>query len=263
MLTDSTLLDETTPVSELSGVGPKVAGKLARLGIEQVRDLLFHLPLRYEDRTRVHSIGSLLGGQQVLIEAAVEHCSVVTRKRRSLVCELADGTGQLTMRMFHFYPNQQRILTHGTRLRCFGEVRAGFSGLEMVHPEFQRIDHKSPPLAKTLTPVYPTTEGMGQKTLQRLIEQALERWQNDERLDLLPSPISKPLMLPPMVQCLLYVHRPPADADLGALIGGDHPTQKRLAFEELLAHRLSLRLLRERIRRKQAPVLPRASTLSS
>ena len=261
-LTDSAQLNDTMPVNQLSGVGPKVAEKLARLGIEQTSDLLFHLPLRYQDRTRIHPIGSLLGGQQALIEAAVEHCSVLTRRRRSLVCVLADGTGQITLRLFHFYSNQQRMLTPGTRLRCFGEVRAGFNGLEMIHPEFQRIGQRSPPLAETLTPVYPTTEGLGQKTLKRLIDQALERCQGDDRLDLLPSAISKPLMLPSMAQCLLAVHRPPADADLSALIVGRHPAQKRLAFEELLAHRLSLRLLRKQIRKKKAPILPLASKLS-
>jgi ATP-dependent DNA helicase RecG len=256
-------MGETTAVSQLPGVGPKVAEKLARLGIVQISDLLFHLPLRYQDRTRIHPIGSLLSGQQVQIEATVEHSTVLMRKRRSLVCVLADGTGQLTLRLFHFYPNQQRMLSPGTRLRCFGEARAGFSGMEMVHPEFQRIGESPPPLAETLSPIYPTTEGLGQKTLKRLIDLALERWQDGDPLELLPEHICKPLMLPNMQQCLRYVHRPPADANLVALTNGDHPAQQRLAFEELLAHRLSLRLLRKQIRDKKAPILPRGSALGS
>ena len=261
-MNDSIRLIETGPVSQLTGVGPSVAKKLAKIGIEQISDLLFHLPIRYQDRTRVHPIGSLLGGQQALIEATVEHCSVVHRKQRSLLCVLADGSGQLTMRLFHFYPNQQRMLSPGTRLRCYGEARVGFKSMEMVHPEFQRIGQVSPPLADTLTPVYPTTEGLGQKTLKRLIDQALVHCQSDQQLELLPSALTESLGLPSMATSLQYVHRPPPDANLAALLAGDHPSQQRLAFEELLAHRLSLRLLRRQIRKNNAPPLPLASKLS-
>jgi ATP-dependent DNA helicase RecG len=250
------------PVTVLPGVGPKVAEKLARLGLQSVGDLLYHLPLRYEDRTCLHPIGSLRPGQRVLIQGEILHSAVVGGRRRSLVAALADGTGKITLRLFHFYPNQVRGLRRGARIRCFGEVRAGYQGLELIHPEYRTIGDSEPPLEASLTPIYPTTDGVGQATLRNLITAAREQLMGELTEDLVPAEITGPLALPELSECLSYVHQPPPDADLHALAEGRHPCQQRLAFEELLAHRLSLRLLRRRVRATRTRELPVSSTLS-
>ncbi len=241
------------PPTQLAGVGPRVAEKLARLGIERSRDLLFHLPLRYEDRTRIHPVGALRPGQRALIEGEVLSAGIVHGRRRMLVWVLGDGSGRITMRMFNFYPNQQRQLRRGAHLRCFGEVRSGPRGLEMIHPEYRPVADCKPPDA-SLTPYYPTTEGLGQSVLRKLTDQALasrEEW----AAELLPTEMLQRIALPPLTDSLDYVHRPPPAADLALLAEGRHPCQQRLAFEELLAHRLGLRQLRRRIRRRRAPAL--------
>jgi ATP-dependent DNA helicase RecG len=249
-------------LTNLPRVGPKVAEKLERLGIRRVSDLLYHLPLRYEDRTRIHPIGSLRPGQRVMIEATIEHAAVVRGRRRSLLAHLADGTGALTMRLFHFYPNQQRVLKNGERLRCFGEVRSGYKGLEMVHPEF-RVTRGDEPLPDTLTPIYSTTDGLGQATVKGLIDHALEHYGGDRAHELLPKSLANLPDWPNLGDCLEYVHRPPPDADLTALAEGRHVCQQRLAFEELLAHRLSLRLSRARVRSQPAARLPAGAKLGA
>lgn len=254
----------TRPLTELSGIGPKLAERLAKLGIASVADLLFHLPLRYEDRTRLTPIGSVRPGARVLIEGTVEHNEVIFRRRRMLVAVLADGTGSITLRFFRFYDSQRKHLKRGTRLRCFGEVRPGYRGLEMAHPEYAQVSD-STPVAEALTPVYPTTEGLNQGSFRKLTDQALERLAENPDLvaELLPDGIRGTLDFTNLAEALQYVHRPPPDADVSALADGQHPAQKRLAFEELLAHNISLKRIRARVRARGAPALTSGDDLIS
>lgn len=247
----------TSPVSLLKGVGPKTVERLARLGVHSVQDVLFHLPLRYQDRTRVVPIGSLRSGDQAVIEGEVELADVRLGRRRSLLVRLADGTGVVTLRFFHFNSAQQQILSRGTRLRCFGEVRNGPTSYELVHPEYRRIGSDDPAeVEEALTPIYPTTEGMHQLSWRDLTDKALALLGPGGGLDeLLPDGILAEYHLPPLPDALRLLHRPPPSVSLALLSDGGHPAQRRLAFEELLAHQLSLRLLRRRQRRHGAPVL--------
>ena len=161
-------------LTQLHGVGPKLADKMNALGICQVMDLLFHLPSRYEDRTRIHPIGGIKPGQRVLIEGRIEHSAIVRGRRSMLVVVLFDGTGRITLRFFHFRNYQKQQLSSGTQLRCFGEVRAGAGKLEMAHPEYQRISDKNINAPEeTMTPVYPKTEGVHQTLLRNIAKQSL------------------------------------------------------------------------------------------
>jgi ATP-dependent DNA helicase RecG len=233
------------PVSGLRGVGPALAATLERLGIRAVQDLLFHLPLRYEDRTHVVAIGALRPGTRAVVEGEIQLAEVVFRRRRTLLCRIADGSGFLTLRFFHFSSAQQDTLVRGTRLRCFGEVRAGPGGLEIVHPEYRRLLQTDGEAGEaTLTPFYPGTEGLQQSRLRGLIGQALRALEREPLPDVLPRERVARLQLPTLGEALRYVHAPPADARLDELLAGRHPAQRRLAFEELLAHQLSLRMLR-------------------
>ncbi|MGD8977624.1 MAG: DEAD/DEAH box helicase, partial [Gammaproteobacteria bacterium] len=244
------------PVTALSGVGPALAEKLARLSVRTVQDLLFLLPLRYEDRTRLVDMGALRPGMRVTIEGEIELSEVVFRKRRMLLCQLADGTGSILLRFFYFSRAQAAGLRRGTRMRCFGEVRLGPSGLEMVHPEYRRLaESEALPLDETLTPIYPGTEGLQQRRVRRLVEAALARLDAQPPADLIPRERLSDLGLPSLIDALRYVHHPPPEADLALLEQGMHPCQQRLAFEELLAHQLSLRLLRRQVREHRAPEL--------
>ena len=246
-------------LTDLHGVGPKLADKLRSLGISQVTDLLFHLPSRYEDRTRIHPIGSCYPGQRVLIEGQVEHSAIVHGRRSMLVVVLFDGTGHITLRFFHFRMYQKQQLSKGTHLRCFGEVRAGFQGLEMIHPGYQRLGgYGNEPIADRLTPIYPSAEGLGQKNWIKMTDQALVLMRRGELEleELLPGELLSQLKLLPLTDALDYIHRPPPDADVAALILRDHPTQKRLALEELLAHNLSMQKLHRLQRARLAPAMP-------
>ena len=246
-------------LTDLQGVGPKLAEKMHTLGISQVSDLLFHLPNRYEDRTRIHPIGSCQPGQRVLIEGRVEHSAIVRGRRSMLVVVLSDGTGRITLRFFHFRVYQKKQLSNGTQLRCFGEVRAGFQGLEMIHPGYNRLSGlRDEPVADRLTPVYPTAEGLGQKNWIKMTDQALALMRGGELEleELLPATLRDELKLLPLAEALDYIHRPPPDANVGALILRDHPTQKRLALEELLAHNLSMQKMHRLQRARLAPAMP-------
>jgi ATP-dependent DNA helicase RecG len=240
----------TEPVTVLKGVGPKLAEKLERLGIRSVSDLLFHLPLRYQDRTRVIPMGSLRPGDEGVVEGLVEHAEVVYRGRRMLLVRLADGTGSVTLRFFHFSAAQQQGLVRGVRLRCFGEARRGQAGLELVHPEYRSVNDGST-VDDTLTPIYPATEGLHQLSLRRLTDDALARL--DRLPDWLPPGVLAGAGLPDLESALRTVHRPPPDISVAALLDGRHPAQRRLAFEELVAHHLSLARLRARTAREPAP----------
>jgi ATP-dependent DNA helicase RecG len=249
------MVSEQRPVALLRGVGPALAEKLAKLGVVQVQDLLFVLPARYEDRTQISAIGSLRHGARAVIEGEVQLTEVVYRRRRQMLCRLTDGTGSLTLRFFYFSGAQQAGLARGTRIRCFGEVRRGPLGLEIVHPEYRRIGAEAAPLEEVLTPIYPTTEGVPQPRLRSLIELALREAEASGVRDWIPPAVLEKLELPSLVDALTMMHRPPRDVHLHELLSGRHPAQRRLAFEELLAHQLSLRLLRQTMKGDPAPPL--------
>jgi len=259
--TDTAALSVTT----LKGIGPQAAKKLERLGLRTVQDLLFHLPFRYQDRTRVVPIGTLRPGDQAVIEGEVQLTEIKFGKRRMLLSRISDGSGSLTLRFFHFNATQQTNLARGTRLRCYGEVRTGTVTLEMIHPEYRRIEHDSPaPVEEHLTPIYPASEGIHQQSLRQPIGRALEQLMADELLlhDWLPLPLRESLQMPTLREALLYLHRPPPDAPQELLSEGLHPAQRRLAFEELLAHHLSLQRLRQRREQQCAASMRCAGSLT-
>lgn len=242
----------------LKGVGPRVAEKLHKLGIYTLQDLLFHLPFRYQDRTRVVPIGSLRPGDEAVIEGEVQLTEVAFGRRRMLLSRLSDGTGSILLRFFHFSAAQQANLGRGTRLRCYGEVRAGKTMLEMIHPEYRSAEAEDAQTTEEyLTPIYPTTEGVHQLKLRDLTEQALHRLQHTDQglQEWLPDEVLEKLELPSLQEAVLLLHRPPPDVSLKSLERGGHPAQVRLAFEELLAHHLSLRQLRARVQQTPAPIL--------
>ncbi|MDA3913926.1 ATP-dependent DNA helicase RecG [Oleiagrimonas sp.] len=254
MRADDTLAAKR-PVTDLSGVGPALARALQRLGVGCVQDLWFHLPLRYEDRTRITPMAELVIGERAQIEGVIEAAECGFRYRPQLKVALGDdSTGTLLLRFFHFRKAQADQLQPGVRLRCYGEVRMGARGPEMVHPQYQRVGVDKA-VEDHLTPIYPTTEGLGQKRLRGVIDNALA-WLPDEReLELIPDAMREGLGLGSLREALLTVHRPPADADLSALANGRHAAQQRLAFEELLTQHLSLKRLRAQIRNFRAPAL--------
>lgn len=245
------------PVTQLKGVGAKVAERLQKIGIQQIQDLLFHLPLRYQDRTRLFPIGSLRLQQECLIEGTIKLSQVKFGRRRSLLCHIEDGTGSLVLRFFHFSKVQQQQLAIGKRIRCFGEVRNGPSSFEMVHPEYQIIAAEGlVPVDTELTPIYPTTEGLHQLSLRKLLKQALAVLDQDSLPELLTDQDRlHPVANYSLTEALQYVHQPPPDVDVQQLLERTHPTQRRLAYEELLAHQVSMRQLRQRTQHHKAPVL--------
>lgn len=253
----------TVPVTTLKGVGDAMAEKLAKVGLENLQDLLFHLPLRYQDRTRVVPIGALRPGQDAVIEGVVSGADVTMGKRRSLVVRLGDGTGVLSLRFYHFSNAQKEGLKRGTHLRCYGEARPGASGLEIYHPEYRALNgsEPAPPVEQTLTPIYPSTEGLTQQRLRLLCQQSLAMLGPRSLPDWLPDELARDYHLAPLDDAIRYLHNPPADADLDELAEGQHWAQHRLAFEELLTHQLSQQRLRESLRALRAPVLPKASRL--
>ena len=197
----------TLPITQLKGVGAKVAEKLAKIGLNTVQDVLFHLPSRYEDRTRIYTIGDCRPFTHVSILGEVMSADIQYGKKRMLVVKLSDGTGTITLRFFHFGTLQRNMMTPGNELRCFGEIRTGKWGLEMMHPEFKLIEADTEELEETLTPVYPTTEGVKQLTLRNLTEQALAMLDKGALNDLLPDGMYSQQVS--LADALKLVHRPP------------------------------------------------------
>jgi ATP-dependent DNA helicase RecG len=254
---------EQRPITALRGVGSALAEKLLRLGVTQVQDLLFVLPLRYEDRTQVRQIGSLLPGTRSVVEGEIQLTEVTYRRRRQLLCRISDGSGFLTLRFFYFSAAQQNGLARGARIRCFGEVRRGPLGLEIVHPEYRRVLEEQAPLEETLTPIYPLTEGVPQGRLRALIAEALRELDTSAVRDWIPSHMIEPLGLPPLRDALSYMHRPPREAEVAELAAGRHPAQRRLAFEELLAYHLTLTLQKRMAKTDPAAALEDSAGLEA
>ncbi|MCZ6471656.1 MAG: ATP-dependent DNA helicase RecG [Gammaproteobacteria bacterium] len=247
-------------VRYLKGVGPRVAEKLQKLGILTLRDLLFHLPLRYEDRTTVTPIGALQPGSRSLLQAQVLQAATSFRRqgrsRRVLVAKLEDASAVLTIRFFYFSKRQQAMLEKGHWLRCFGEVRIAQGELEMVHPEIEVIDIDDPPsLAQNLTPVYPTTEGLHQLSIGKIVRQAVESLQGNEMAETLPSCWLDAQGFPDFKSAMLHLHSPQQQRDTELIAQRAHPAQFRFIVEELTAHRLALLERRAKIRVLSSPAI--------
>jgi ATP-dependent DNA helicase RecG len=252
----ATLMLDQVAVTQLKGVGSALAAKLTRIGIITLQDLLFHLPLRYLDRTRITPIGGLQPNTNAVIEAEVRACDVIMGRRRSLVIRVQDTSGSANLRFYHFSNAQKLRFTQGTRVRVFGETRRGAAGLEFYHPEYDFLDEAKPlPLQQCLTSIYPATEGLTQARLRKLAEQAITWLDTHSLRELLPDILRQRLQQGSLADALRFLHQPPTDANLQQLAAGAHPHQQRLAFEELLAHHLSLLLLRRQIQAEGAPPL--------
>lgn len=256
-ISDTTADPGGLPVATLGGVGPALVEALARLGLHRVQDLWFHLPLRYEDRTRITPLADLRPGMRVQVVGTVEAVEKAYRYRPQLKVAIGDGVMEtLLLRFFHFNRAQAEQLRAGVRLLCYGEVRQGSSSLEMVHPQYQRLAENTEVVVEDrLSPVYPTTEGLGQKRLAGVIAKALQLLPAEAQLELIPPSLCAEYGLTSLCEALLYVHRPPPDAQIDQLAQGRHPAQQRLAFEELLTQHMSLKRLRAAVRERRAPVL--------
>jgi ATP-dependent DNA helicase RecG len=244
---------ESQPVETLKGIGAATRERMGKLGIATLFDLLVHIPLRYEDRTRITPLSALVPFSRTLIDARIAGVELSRGRRRALLCRLDDGTGVLHMRMFHYNGAQLARFTPGTRIQCFGEVRAGSVGLEMIHPEYRFPAMDEPtPAGGRLTPVYPVGEGLRQRTLQNLIEQTFQRLEAGaavlhDPLEVRPGPTpTHPLLS----EALRLLHRPLPDEEPQMAAA-----RERLAFEELLAHRLGMLRRRAEGRRQASPVL--------
>ncbi len=225
--------------------------KLAKIGLLREADLLVHLPLRYEDETRITPVNCAFGGEPVQIEVVVQSNEVQFRPRRQMIVRAADESGEITLRFFSFYPNQQAALSEGSRIRAFGEVRGGFFGAEMVHPRFRKVGDAEP-LPSELTPIYPSTAGLANSALQKLIGKALAV---GDLSDTLPDDLRQRLKLPALARSLRFLHTPPPGTDLNTLHARHHPAWRRVKFDEVLAQQLSLRRAYLARREQGAPVL--------
>ena len=232
------------PVTTLKGVGPGMASKLEKIGLVSLQDLLFHLPLRYEDRTRITAVRDLMPGIFTNIIGEVTDNQIIQGKRRMMLVTINDGSGSINLRFFHFSASQKNNLAIGLSIRCYGEINRGMRGFEMVHPEYKALDQDQPltPVDETLTPVYSTTDGLRQISLRNLTEQALNRLQQGKVEELLPAQICHQQY--DLAEALALIHRPPPDTSVALIENGKHPAQLRLIKEELLAHNLSMLKLR-------------------
>jgi ATP-dependent DNA helicase RecG len=244
------------PVTTLTGIGGRTAANLEKLGIRIIQDLLFHLPIRYEDRTCTYPIAKLSAGMSALISGKVEFIDVLPRGRKSLICRINDGTGFIDLRFFHFTAQQHNTLKPGTAISCFGEVRFGYAGLEMVHPEYTVISSPDKAITEShLTPVYPLTEGLNQNVVRKAVKQALAICDDNAQAlrDWLPDVVLKQHHYPSLAGAIKTLHAPDATITTEALQNGSVPALKRLAFEELLAHHLSLKIAKHKAKAWQSP----------
>jgi len=248
-------IQATNEITSLNGIGPKLAEKLLRIGVKSVNDVLFHLPSRYQDKTRLTPIGGLRFGDEAMIQGEVLSSHVRFARKRSLLVKISDGTGTLVLRFFHFSKSQQVAFIPGKMLRCFGEARKGPDSLEIIHPEYRQFDASVPPIMEEeLTPVYPTTEGVQQRTWRTMTDQCLQMLAAHKLTlnDFLPQEVCTQLAFPVLVQSLRLLHRPTPDISLQKINEGKHPAQQRLIFEELLAHHIGFRRLRKKARQHNA-----------
>ena len=226
--------------------------RLAKLGIRYSLDLILHLPLRYEDETQLKKIGALVPGEAAQVQGEVVHSEIRYRPRRSLICQLQDDSGTLHLRFINFYPSQQKQLEAGKKIRALGEIRMGYFGLEMIHPKC-RVAAEGSLLKKALTPVYPTTAGLPQSTLSKLISAALVEV---ELSDTLPMKLLGGLQLPGFVESVRLLHNPPPGINEKSLLERSHPAWQRIKFDELLAQQLFMRRYYRQRRGFKAPSLP-------
>lgn len=247
----------TISVDVLKGVGPKVQEKLARLGIFNLEDLLFHLPVRYQDRSRIHPIGSLEHGQTAQVCGVIENANILFGKRRSLVCKISDDSGVLDIRLFYFSMAQKKQFVPGQYIQCFGQVSHFGRTFGMIHPEMTFLkDNPHPKLEEGLKAIYPTTDGLQQRTFSAIMAQAINYLTRNKITELLPDNWLKKLNFPPLKDALLTLHQPPLELSLSAIENGEHPLIKRLAFEELVAQHIALQRIKNTIRKHNAISIP-------
>ncbi|GAB1668847.1 ATP-dependent DNA helicase RecG [Mannheimia haemolytica] len=242
------------PLTALSGVGAAISEKLSRIGINNVQDLLFHLPMRYEDRTRITPIADVRPESFATIEGYVQLTEVQFGKRPILSVTLSDSTSKIMLKFFNFNAGMKNSLATGVRVKAFGEIKRGRFMAEIHHPEYQIIRDNQPlVLAETLTPIYSTTEGLKQASLRKLTEQALALLEKVKVAELLPDEYNPHKYS--LKEALQLLHRPPPTISAEVLEKGDHPAQKRLIFEELLAHNLAMQQLRLGVKQQYAEAL--------
>ena len=246
-----TMTGASVPPSPPIRASEALQKKLAKIGLHSEADLLVHLPLRYEDETRITPVNGAFGGEPVQIEVVVQSNEIQFRPRRQMIVRAADESGEITLRFFSFYPSQQAALSEGSRLRVFGEARGGFFGVEMVHPRFRKVGEDEP-LPVELTPIYPSTAGLANSALQKLIGKALAVGDLSETL---PEALRQQLKLPGLARSLRFLHTPPPGTDLDTLHARNHPAWRRVKFDEVLAQQLSLRRAYLARREQGAPVL--------
>ena len=240
-------------IQNLKGVGPKGASSLNNLGIFSISDAAFHLPFRYEDRSFITPIGEATFQNTVLIEGEIMKSTVVFRGRRMLFSEIYDGTGKLTMRMFNFAMAQHKALEEGKMIRCFGAITPGPNGKQMIHPQYQVFEKdEAVEIEKNLTPIYPTTSGLQQNKLKKIIESSLEFCEKNNLLQE-ESKNQNYSEYGNLLQTLKFLHKPPVETDLGELIEGRHPAQKKLIKEELIAHMLCAGILKNELEGRIGP----------
>ena len=238
--------------------GNTLSGRLARLGLKGDSDFALHLPVRYEDETCITALADARPGVAAQFEVEVTDCEVAYRPRRQLIARVRDAGGALSLRFLNFYPSQQKVLQPGTRLRVFGEVHEGYLGPEIIHPRFHPVA-AGEALPAGLTPVYPTTAGLGQATLRRLIEKALARV---DLTDTLAPDLLRRLDLPGIADAIRFLHNPPPEMAQAVLEARDHPAWRRVQFDELLAQQLSLRRAYTARRARGAPPLVASAKLT-
>ncbi len=258
----------------LPGVGPKIANYLAKCGIHTLQDLLFHLPSRYEDRSKITPINQAKPHSSLLIKGIIQH--TIPKPRKGLCYRLQDETGSLALRFPHLTRQQSQAFKIGASLLCFGEVRTVYRNpfeLEMIHPDYQFLQpHAKPILPTYLTAIYPSTQGLTQRTWRKLLQQVftlLNTSNPNPTLDPLSFPdylsqsLLKTIKLPDLLSAITYLHRPPVNAPRAELASGKHPTQQRLILEELLAHSLSIRTLKKNRKQEKAPALKPQNELAN
>ncbi len=238
-------------LTEIKAFSKPLIANLFKLGISTIQDLLLHLPLRYMDETRITAVRDLRLGDTAQVEGEIVHCEVTYKPRKALIARIEDASGQLTLRFLHFYPSQIAALKVGTNLRVYGEIRHGFFGYEMVHPQCKAVGEKTV-VAETLTPIYPTTAGLTQPNIRKAIALALKQ---DTLTETLPASVYQSFKLPSFAASIQALHHPTPDANLADLENHSTPEWRRLAFDELLAQQLSMRKHYAKRRSINAPAI--------